>query len=67
MADNYPHEPHRVVCDPTGNQIHLITLDFQNRKFWICPQHLPTLIHDPKTLIGKLPAAEGMEPADHHD
>jgi hypothetical protein len=25
------------------------------------------LIHDPKSLTGKLPGAEGMEAADHHD
>jgi hypothetical protein len=45
----------------------LLTLEFQGRKFSICPQHLPMLIHDPQALVGKLPGAEGMQPADHHD
>jgi hypothetical protein len=67
MADNRPNEPQCVACNRTGNEIPLITLGYQNKKFWICPQHLPMLIHDPKTLTGKLPGAEGMEPADHHD
>lgn len=56
-----------VACDRTQEQVPLLTLDFQNRTFSICPQHLPMLIHDPKTLIGRLPGAEGMEPAEHRD
>ncbi len=67
MATKHPNELHCLACDRTGKQVPLITLDYQNRKFWICPQHLPMLIHDPKTLIGQLPGAEGMEPAEHHD
>lgn len=60
-------KPFCVACERTDAQIPLITLEFQNRKFWICPQHLPILIHDPRALTGKLPGAEGMNPADHHD
>jgi hypothetical protein len=25
------------------------------------------LIHNPQLLVGKLPGAEGMSPAEHHD
>jgi len=64
---NDPNEPHCVACDRTRAEIPLITLEYRGGKFCICPQHLPMLIHDPKTLIGKVPGAEGMEPADHHD
>lgn len=67
MTDKSPNEPQCVACNRTGKQVPLLTLDYQDRKFWICPQHLPMLIHDPQSLIGKLPGAEGMEPADHHD
>ena len=28
------------------------------RKFWICPQHLSMLLHEPKSLIGKLRVAK---------
>jgi len=45
----------------------LIALEFQGQTFWICPQHLPVLIHDPVRLVGKLPGAERLHPADHHD
>lgn len=61
------NEPNCVACNRTGGEIPLITLDFRGRKFWICPQHLPMLIHDPRSLIGRLPGAEGMEPAEHKD
>jgi hypothetical protein len=59
--------PHCVACDRTSAQVPLLQLDYRDGKFWICPQHLPMLIHDPRTLVGKLPGAEGMTPADHKD
>ncbi|HMD14183.1 MAG TPA: hypothetical protein VKI62_06125 [Bacteroidota bacterium] len=67
MSHNSPKEPQCVACNRTGKQVPLITLEYQNQKFWICLQHLPMLIHDPKMLIGKLPGAEGMQPAEHKD
>lgn len=45
----------------------LIAFRFREADLWICPQHLPVLIHDPGRLVGILPGAEGLEPADHHD
>ncbi|MBS4027888.1 MAG: hypothetical protein KGZ58_04535 [Ignavibacteriales bacterium] len=60
-------KPQCIACNRTAEQIPLITLDYQNQKFSICPQHLPLLIHEPKSLIGKLPGAEAMEPAVHKD
>ncbi|MEK6565074.1 MAG: hypothetical protein AABZ41_00035 [Bacteroidota bacterium] len=56
-----------VACGRSQNEIPLITLSFQGKNFWICPQHLPVLIHNPQLLIGKLPGAEGMSAAEHHD
>jgi hypothetical protein len=61
------NEPGCVACNRTAREIPLLTLDYQGKKFWICPQHLPMLIHDPRSLTGRLPGAEGMEPAEHHD
>ena len=66
MTDN-PQDPRCLACDRTAKEVPLITLDYGNKKFWICPQHLPLLIHDPKSLTGKLPGAEGMDGAEHHD
>ena len=59
MADN---DKKCVFCEKSGNEVPLITLDFQDKNFWICPQHMPVLIHSPGELIGKLPGAENMEP-----
>jgi hypothetical protein len=67
MTAKTPETPHCVACDRTSLQVPLVTLEFKSQQFWICPQHLPMLIHDPKTLTGKLPGAEGMEAATHHD
>lgn len=56
-----------LVCEQTDEQVPLINFQYQHRDLWICPQHLPVLIHNPKMLAGKLPGAEGMTPAEHHD
>ncbi len=56
-----------VACKRSAEQVPLIALEFRGEEFRICPQHLPVLIHDPTRLVGLLPGAEEMEPADHHD
>lgn len=56
-----------IVCSHTQTETPLITLTYQNATFCICPQHLPVLIHNPQMLIGKVPGAEDMKPAEHHD
>ncbi|MFA6540961.1 MAG: hypothetical protein WCT99_05100 [Bacteroidota bacterium] len=56
-----------LACEQTQEHVPLMTIVFQNNTFYICPQHLPVLIHNPQLLAGKLPGAEGMSPADHQD
>jgi len=56
-----------VACDRDDSQVPLLRLSYQGGEFRICPQHLPILIHDPARLVGLLPGAEGLAPADHHD
>jgi hypothetical protein len=60
-------QPSCVACQRTQEEIPLIALLFQNKMHHICPQHLPVLIHNPQMLVGKLPGAEGLTPAEHHD
>jgi hypothetical protein len=60
-------EPHCLVCKKTSDVVPLITLTYQGGTLWICPQHLPVLIHDPAKLAGVLPGAETLDEADHHD
>jgi hypothetical protein len=59
--------PTCLACGRSQTEIPLITLSYQDRSFHICPQHLPMLIHNPQLLVGKLPGAEDMSPAEHED
>ena len=52
-----------LVCNKNENEIPLVQFDFQKKYFWICPQHIPVLIHDPSKLVGMLPGAEKLDPA----
>ncbi len=52
-------------CARTEAQIPLVNLRYAGQEAWICSQCLPTLIHKPQQLAGKLAGAEGMEAAPH--
>jgi hypothetical protein len=54
-----------LVCAQTSADVPLIALEYRNQEFWICPQHLPILIHHPHELADKLPGAEHLPKADH--
>ncbi len=56
-----------LACMRGTDATPLLRFDYLEAQFWICPQHLPILIHDPAQLIGLLPGADKLEPADHHD
>ncbi len=56
-----------LACQRGPEETPLLQLAYLSSVFWICPQHLPILIHDPGQLAGLLPGAENMSPADHHD
>ena len=50
-----------LACDRTAQETPLIPLDYQEATLWICPKHMPMLIHNPAQLAGKLPGAENLE------
>ena len=52
---------HCLFCKRGEDEIPLVQLDFKGQNHWICPQHIPVLIHDPQKLAGMLPGAENME------
>jgi hypothetical protein len=56
-----------VACERTSDDVPIVRIEYQGALIGICPQHLPTLIHDPTRLTGRLAGAESMEAADHHD
>lgn len=52
-------------CGRTANEIPLLTLDYKDGVYHLCPQCLPVMIHKPQNLAGKLPGAEDFSPANH--
>jgi len=50
-----------LVCKRNEHEIPLVELSYKDMKYWICPQHIPVLIHDPNQLEGLLPGAENMQ------
>ena len=54
-------EKNCLVCQSDENQAPLIEISYQGNKYYICPQHMPILIHNPDKLTGMLPGAENME------
>jgi hypothetical protein len=56
-----------LACERGPDVTPLIPLEYREERLWICPQHLPLLIHDPGQLVGRLAGAEHLRPAEHHD
>ena len=54
-------------CNRSENEIPLITLRYSSKPAYICSFCLPTLIHNPQQLIGKLEGADKIPPAEHND
>lgn len=54
--------PSCVVCRATQENVPLIQLHYQQKTYYICPEHLPLLIHSPQKLVGSLPGAETLKP-----
>jgi len=55
-------------CNTSEQDRPLLTMKFQGREFYICPQCLPILIHKPYQLADKLPdftPSEAPPPDDH--
>lgn len=55
------NEKECIFCKRDDVQVPLVQLSFQDRNYWICPQHIPILIHEPSKLAGMLPGAENMQ------
>jgi hypothetical protein len=60
-------KPNCLYCERDSGEIPLIQIVFQDQQLWICPQHLPILIHKPEQLAGKLPGVENLGQPEGHD
>ncbi len=50
-----------IVCKKTHQEIPLTNFEYMDSQFFICPQHIPILIHSPHKLVGLLPGADTFE------
>lgn len=50
-----------LYCNKNEEQVPLVQLSFKGASYYICPQHIPVLIHNPDQLQGMLPDAENMQ------
>jgi len=50
-----------LVCKKSSNETPVTKFYYQKSEFYICPQHIPILIHNPHELIGLLPDADKLE------
>lgn len=55
-----------LFCDRSQDQVPLIPLQYRDQHYWICPQHLPILIHKPEQLADELPGAEDFGTGEEH-
>lgn len=62
--DSHPHTC--LACERASTEVPLLQLEYRGETFWICPQHLPILIHKPEQLAGKLPGAEEFGAGEHN-
>jgi hypothetical protein len=54
-----------IVCQQSSQEIPLLVVEYQDKQYWICPQHFPILIHNPNQLVGLLPGAEKLKGHEH--
>jgi hypothetical protein len=54
-----------LYCERDSQEVPLVKLQYQGEEYWICPQHLPILIHKPSQLADILQGAEQFEPGSH--
>ena len=50
-----------LYCKRNDEIVPLVQLSFKGTFYYICPQHIPVLIHNPDQLQGMLPDAENMQ------
>ncbi|MBE0408799.1 MAG: hypothetical protein IBX69_03605 [Anaerolineales bacterium] len=54
-----------AYCNRDKEEVPLIKLVYKDQESWICPQHLPVLIHEPQTMIDVMPGAENLSAGKH--
>ena len=65
MQPTNPMNEQCLVCERDANTVPLLVIWHQGKNHWICPEHLPLLIHKPQTLADRLPGASELGPHEH--
>jgi hypothetical protein len=52
------YAPICIYCVQNDQTVPLLLFQYHSKQYWICPQHLPILIHKPDLLADKLPGLE---------
>lgn len=50
-----------LVCKKTSEEIPVTKFYYKESEFYICPQHMPTIIHKPQELVGLIDGADTFE------
>jgi len=50
-----------LVCKKSAEEIPVTKFYYQKSIFYICPQHIPVLIHKPHELVGLLDGADKLQ------
>lgn len=61
------NQPYCLYCERISDEIPLIAIFYAGEDLWICPQHLPILIHKPAQIADKLPGARNLGAPEGHD
>jgi hypothetical protein len=67
MSNPAESTPQCLYCKRSSQVVPLVALCYGDDELWICPQHLPILIHQPQDLIDKLPGAANLDAPEGHD
>jgi hypothetical protein len=57
------HTKECIVCKKSSMEAPVTKFYHKNIEFYICPQHLPVLIHKPHELVGLLDGADNLQGA----
>ncbi|MGV8947062.1 MAG: hypothetical protein ACOH1N_11580 [Lutibacter sp.] len=50
-----------LVCKKPSAEVPVTKFYYQESEFYICPQHIPILIHHPEQLTGLLAGADKLQ------
>jgi len=50
-----------LVCKKSSDETPVTKFYYQESEFYICPQHIPVLIHKPQELVGLLDGADKLQ------